>query len=193
MERKPIFWEMLWLHGRKPKDVVALIFIISTRKIWNVKQVLHNDRWISKINMIASVLMDHICQYLVHWALIWQVNLQDGVGDDISWSPLCKLCPESVDHLFLHCRFTIRLWGLIEDWLGLHFIDHQTWTMHTIFSWWSTMTKHKDLASITLLASCEIWNERNARVFKNKHAPSSVIIGKIKFESNLWIWPVRNS
>jgi hypothetical protein len=49
------------------------------------------------------------------------------------------------------------------------------------------MTKRKDLASITLLASWEIWNKRNAMVFTNKHAPPPVIFAKIKYEAKLWV------
>lgn len=43
------------------------------------------------------------------------------------------------------------------------------------------------LASLTLLVSWEIWNERNARVFKNKHAPPLVLLDKIKKEARLWV------
>jgi hypothetical protein len=43
------------------------------------------------------------------------------------------------------------------------------------------------LASLALLVPWEIWNERNGRVFKNKHAPLSVILQKIKGEAKLWI------
>jgi hypothetical protein len=49
------------------------------------------------------------------------------------------------------------------------------------------MARGKDLASIILLTSCEIWNERNARVFRNMHTPPSVIFGKIKYEAKLWV------
>jgi hypothetical protein len=48
------------------------------------------------------------------------------------------------------------------------------------------MTKHKGVASITLLVTWEIWNERNARVFKNKHAPPTVVFDKIRNEARLW-------
>jgi hypothetical protein len=49
------------------------------------------------------------------------------------------------------------------------------------------ISKRKDLASLALLFSWEIWNERNGRVFNNKHAPLSVILHKIKGEAKLWI------
>ena len=36
------------------------------------------------------------------------------------------------------------------------------------------------LASLTLLVTWEFWNELNARVFRNKHAPTLVVLEKIK-------------
>jgi hypothetical protein len=45
---------------------------------------------------------------------------------------------------------------------------------------WEIMMKRKDLASITLFISWEIWNKKNARVFKNKQVPPLVILEKIK-------------
>ena len=49
------------------------------------------------------------------------------------------------------------------------------------------MTKSKALASLLLLATWEIWNERNARVFKNKHSSPLTILSKIKHEAKLWV------
>jgi hypothetical protein len=43
----------------------------------------------------------------------------------------------------------------------------------------------KALASLTLLIVWEIWNERNARVFRNKQFPSLIILDKIKVEARL--------
>jgi hypothetical protein len=42
------------------------------------------------------------------------------------------------------------------------------------------MTEPKDLASLALLVSWEIWNERNERVFRDKLAPPMVILDRIK-------------
>jgi hypothetical protein len=46
----------------------------------------------------------------------------------------------------------------------------------------------KTVASLTLLVTWEIWNERNTRVFDNKHASFTVILEKIK-EAKLWVAP----
>ena len=51
----------------------------------------------------------------------------------------------------------------------------------------SCTPKRKAMASITMLVSWEIWNERNARVFRNKYAPPMALLAKIKTEARLWV------
>jgi hypothetical protein len=70
--------------------------------------------------------------------------------------PLCKRVHVSVDHLFFLSFFffflrsppayslqiPMRLWGIIKDWLGLHFIDLEAWRGNLFSlggtSWWSS-------------------------------------------------------
>uniref|UniRef100_A0ACD5VX66 Uncharacterized protein n=1 Tax=Avena sativa TaxID=4498 RepID=A0ACD5VX66_AVESA len=78
--------------------------------------------------------------------------------------PLCKQTTESITHLLVNCRFTIRLWGLVKDWLGLHALHPTQWTGLTIKTWWSRMAEgpipnRKAMASLTLLTTWEVWNE----------------------------------
>jgi hypothetical protein len=106
--------------------------------------------------------------------------------------PLCSRNAESIDHLLLHCRFTQRLWGLLKAWLGLYFIDLHAWHAMSLKDWWSLMTgastpNRKGFASVVLLTSWEVWNERNARILRHKHAPPSMVFGNIKNELNLWV------
>jgi hypothetical protein len=61
-----------------------------------------------------------------------------------------------------------------------------------IADWWFMMGRgssatRKCIASLTLLISWEIWCERNARVFHRKHAPSIVVLDKVKCEVRLWV------
>jgi hypothetical protein len=65
-------------------------------------------------------------------------------------------------------------------------VDTNAWAMQSIYKWWSFMIKHKDLSSITLLASWGIWNECNTRVFRKKKPPST-LLAKIKDKAKLWV------
>jgi hypothetical protein len=58
--------------------------------------------------------------------------------------------------------------------------------------WWRNMTNsqmpnRKAISSLALLVTWELWNERNVRVFNNKHATVAVILEKIKNEARLWV------
>jgi hypothetical protein len=105
--------------------------------------------------------------------------------------PLCKETPETADHLLLHCRFTTRIWSLLKDWLGVQ-LDQSRWPTLSFKAWWEQMSgfgvpNRKAMASLVLLTSWEIWNERNARVFRNKHTSSQAILAKIKNEAKIWV------
>jgi hypothetical protein len=115
------------------------------------------------------------------------------VWDNCGLCQLCKQTQESADHLFFPYQFTKRLWNLVIDWLGIANIRNQDWVHGTaIEEWWTMMVcyakpNRKAIASITMLVSWTIWNERNARVFNNKAAPMTVLLEIIKSEVRLWI------
>jgi hypothetical protein len=106
--------------------------------------------------------------------------------------PLCKQVTESTHHLFVHCRFIVRVWELLKEWLGIIGIHLRQWASLNVNDWWSLLasgasTHRKALKTLILLTVWEIWNERNARVFHNKSSPSFVILDKIKSEARLWV------
>jgi hypothetical protein len=106
--------------------------------------------------------------------------------------PLCKQTEETSNHLFVHCRYTTRIWELLKDWLGIHGIHPRQWGGLNIDEWWASLAEGpsmhwKGLATLTLLTVWEIWQERNARVFRNKLSPSFVLLDKIKNEARLWV------
>jgi hypothetical protein len=51
----------------------------------------------------------------------------------------------------------------------------------------SFMPNRKAIATLTLLVTWKIWNERNAQVFHNKLAPPLVILDHVKKEARLWV------
>jgi hypothetical protein len=85
-----------------------------------------------------------------------------------------------VAHIFVHFIFTIIIWIISKEWLGITLINQQEWQLQSLNEWWLHMTgapspTSKAVALLTLLVTWEIWNETNARVFNKKHAPSTVI------------------
>ena len=106
--------------------------------------------------------------------------------------PLCKQVQELAAHLLFHCRFTVRVWGKLKSWLGLHDIHLADWApFESVKVWWRHNATHmtqsrRPLISLMMLISWEIWKERNARVFRNTAVPVGVIVAKIKDECSLW-------
>jgi hypothetical protein len=97
--------------------------------------------------------------------------------DNCGFCPLCKQTEESNNHLFVHCRFTTRVWKLLKEWLGLHGLHPRHWVDLSTQEWWSLLTegaspRRKGLTFLTLLTVWEIWKERNARVFRQKLSPT---------------------
>jgi hypothetical protein len=257
---KTPFWHAPWLQGRKPKDIAPKIFDLCKRKKWTVTQALHDNAWISRLSVEATISIEHLVQFVQLWVIIQHVHLNLDEEDDITWKltsngqysaasaykmqffglidsslynmvwkpwappkvknhawlvlqnrlwmadrlrrrgwencglcPLCKQTEENNNHLFIHCRFTIRIWELLIEWLGLHGIQTTQWAGLGIEEWWASLVEgpsphRKGLASLTLLVVWEIWQERNARIFRHKLSPSFVIVDKIKCEARLWVY-----
>ena len=80
------FWESPWLNGKKPKDIAPLIFEVSTRKKWTVKQALCNNAWISRIKLDAILTVQHIREYIELWVALREAPLREDIQDTIVWN-----------------------------------------------------------------------------------------------------------
>jgi hypothetical protein len=71
-------------------------------------------------------------------------------------------------------------------------VDVSTWAnCATVKEWWLSFTspngsRRKWFASLIMVAYLEIWNERNARVFRNVAFMFSLVVYRIKSEASLW-------
>jgi hypothetical protein len=82
---KTPFWQAPWLHGRRPIDVAPLIFEISKRKNWVVSKALHDNSYVTKIDLEKSFTIHHFNQFLELWVLLSTIQLNEFAEDDISW------------------------------------------------------------------------------------------------------------
>jgi hypothetical protein len=80
------FWDSPWLNGRNPKDIAPLVPETSTHKKWKVKQAMHNNAWISKIEMNLNLTIPQIQQYIQLWSEFNTIQLREVVEDSIVWT-----------------------------------------------------------------------------------------------------------
>ena len=74
--------------------------------------------------------------------------------------------------------------------MGLTGVDITDWSSFDNVNWWHQMVGangnvRKGLASLIMLVSWEIWNERSARVFRKVSSMPNVITSRIKAKVRL--------
>ncbi|WMV57756.1 hypothetical protein MTR67_051141 [Solanum verrucosum] len=92
---------------------------------------------------------------------------------------LCGETPETVNHLFLHCKYTQQLWRIFLSPKGI------SWTM-TLMSWEEEGVHAKDRSRWRIIPSAiwwAIWKKRNSRCFE------SIVnnVQKVKFNYILFL------
>ena len=72
-------------------------------------------------------------------------------------------------------------------------MDTSDWLMDdSVYQWWDKRTDNRNpnrqaMASLTMLVSWTIWNERNAPVFHNKSVSPPILLQNIVLEAKLWV------
>ena len=107
--------------------------------------------------------------------------------------PLCKRYSETTYQHVFQCRYTIHIWGLIKDWLGLHDIGIASWSAHVSMNQWcnscvtNSSNQGKALGTIMILVTWMIWNEINVRIFRTKSTMPTDIFSNIKTDVTTWV------
>ena len=73
------------------------------------------------------------------WCVVWNKIL---TGDNlklrklvsVDWCIMCRLCGETVDHLFLHCEMAYRFWSFIFITFGLSWVIPKS-IPNLLFGW----------------------------------------------------------
>uniref|UniRef100_A0A0A9BUB0 Reverse transcriptase zinc-binding domain-containing protein n=1 Tax=Arundo donax TaxID=35708 RepID=A0A0A9BUB0_ARUDO len=105
---------------------------------------------------------------------------------------LCRHTPKSAKHLLAECRYSQRIWATIAAWTSIDALSPTTWPpSESVEQWWITLAgqagvAQKALQSLVILVTWELWNERNARVFRHKELPVNSLVAKIKEEARIW-------
>ena len=73
------------MNDRKPRDIAPLTYEASTRKNWKVREALNNDAWVSRICILDSFSLNHLCQFVTLWTTLRGFHLDADAKDDIVW------------------------------------------------------------------------------------------------------------
>ncbi|KAF7088625.1 hypothetical protein CFC21_091713 [Triticum aestivum] len=89
-------------------------------------------------------------------------------------------------------RYSIRVWTMIYDWLGIQSTTPSWSDLQTVKQWWAASGRRlgcprKAANSLQILVCWEIWNERNARFFHKKEYMPTRVVGIIKEEAKTWV------
>ena len=82
---------------------------------------------------------------------------------------------------------------MIIDKFHILGLDTNGWPLFdSVEAWWAstcdTATPNRQAkASLAMLVSWTFWNKRNARVFKHRSAPPTILLASIETKANLWV------
>jgi hypothetical protein len=105
--------------------------------------------------------------------------------------PMCTTMDETIDHLFVGCVFSHRVWAGVNLLLGFNLAAPSQ--DGTLADWWPSTVKRlpsgrrKDGNSIIMLVIRSIWLERNARVFDGKASVSDVVLDMVVDTWGAWM------
>ncbi|XP_022004627.1 uncharacterized protein LOC110902226 [Helianthus annuus] len=131
--------------------------------------------------------------------MVWRVVLnrlptiaelvKRGVRPQQTCCAFCQADLETSFHLFTGCMFVQEVWYMVETWCRLN--PNILFDVADILKVPETLTLTKKakhvLRGIVYTTLWVIWNERNNRIFNNKHRRPIEIVETIKFTTFFWI------
>jgi hypothetical protein len=128
------------------------------------------------LNSFGSVEFRLRCVLNLAWQLLLdRIPTRDNLRRrDVIWlldanCPFCDLEVESARHLFLHCRFTARIWFAVLRWFGVVSVlpPSVVSSFAVLVGCGSNNKRRKGLAVIWLAFVWAVWKVRNDFVFNN--------------------------
>ena len=105
------------------------------------------------------------------------------------WCVLCKKDNESIDHLFLHCDFSLRLWYIILKEFGrIWVIPRSSKDLLCFGQGLFLNNKGKVLWKVVSVATFwAIWLERNNRIFEEGEESVEFLWDRIRLWVGIWL------
>ncbi|XP_022015016.1 uncharacterized protein LOC110914534 [Helianthus annuus] len=188
------FW---WRHGDDKLD-------FSSSRVWD--SIRHRE---DPVNWCGFVWFSQCIPR--HAFLMWLIMKRKLLTQDkiLSWDIsrrknmnmlCCLLCYANHDshhHLFFECKFSAQVWSLVRAKVGMDLVQPK-W--EEIVNWLRDRVKSKavnDYVARLLVAATTyfIWQERNARLFKNQLRPpeaiSELITQQVRYKPKMRVHILR--
>ena len=100
----------------------------------------------------------------------------------------CLECEETIEHLFISCKESQKVWNMCYKWLGLSIVSHIM--VRNNFQHFNIvdLNRQQNLVwqGMWLAIIGEIWKQRNVVIFKQYKVDPIEIFGLAQV--NAWVW-----
>lgn len=81
------FWDSAWINGRRPKDLMPLVYEISKNRKKSLRQGKEDDSWVHDLTLDAgsSITINLLNQLVRLWEAVRNVHLDSEEPDQIVW------------------------------------------------------------------------------------------------------------
>ncbi|GJW80994.1 reverse transcriptase domain, reverse transcriptase zinc-binding domain protein [Tanacetum coccineum] len=112
---------------------------------------------------------------------LWQWDVGPSIDLNLLRCPLCDLIPDSHDHLFFECAFSLQVWFKVCVLYGMDSIPPRLIDVTTFITLISKGKMAVSILSRLVFAATSyyIWLERNGRIFKKKTSSPDQIVDVI--------------
>jgi hypothetical protein len=97
----------------------------SSKSAYNMQFLRHpNSPMPSLVWRPWAPLKCKLFAWLIIQYTVWTTNRLEKIGwQNCGQCKLCNQVQESASHILNKCRFTIRVWTIVKNWLWLHDVD----------------------------------------------------------------------
>ncbi|KAK2653494.1 hypothetical protein Ddye_013350 [Dipteronia dyeriana] len=201
------FWSELKWDSRSLSEAFPRVFALAYVLAWNLNRngmytVSSFIRSLERNSEVSSSIYKVIWNGIGHskvkvflWqlyrgrVLVREVLLRFGMAHlSVVVCPLCSREVETIDHLFLHCPWTLNLWKGCMDWWDVSCCCNKS-IQEWLDGWFGLCPSAKcERAWLSLLSAVvwTVWEVRNQIVFEDKRTSLEVAQETVKFRIAWW-------
>nr|GEU89462.1 hypothetical protein [Tanacetum cinerariifolium] len=155
------------------RNELGLVKPFSVGMVWScIRPRGDKVSWFDVVWFSYCILRHAVNLWLImKQRLITQDKLSgwDFLGSLMTSCPLCDLQPDSLEHLFFECTFSMKIWSHMSRYAGMNSVGLVFTQIVSAIMSFSKRKSSRSVITKLVLAACAyfVWQERNERLFKN--------------------------